>query len=63
MRIERVSKRMERMKKGDWMCARDEDLEEEDSVDELAEDDDKPFVKPVLKPGEVWDPFGDEIEI
>jgi hypothetical protein len=64
MRIERVSKRMERMKKGEWMCARDEDLDEEDGVDELTEDEnDKPFVKPVLKPGEVWDPFGDEIEI
>lgn len=64
LRIERVSKRMERLKKGEWMCARDEDLEEENPVDELAEDGgDKPFVRPVLKPGEVWDPFGDEDEI
>ena len=64
LQIERVSKRMERLKKGEWICARDEDLDEEDPVDELAgDDDDKPFVKPVLKPGEVWDPFGDEYEI
>lgn len=64
LRIERVSKRMERLKKGEWMCARDESLEEEDPVDELAEEDiNKPFVRPVLKPGEVWDPFGDEEEI
>jgi hypothetical protein len=64
LRIERVSKRMERLKKAEWMCARDESHEEEDPVDELAEDDkNKPFVRPVLKPGEVWDPFGDEEEI
>lgn len=64
LRIERVSKRLERLKKGEWMCARDEDLDEEDTVDELAGDEvDKPFTKPVLKPGEVWDPFGDEYEV
>jgi hypothetical protein len=64
LQIERVSKRMERLKKGEWICARDEDLDEEDPVDELTGDDDNEhFVKPVLKPGEVWDPFGDEYEI
>ena len=67
-RIERVQKRIEKMKRQGWLCARDEsvspDEEQKDEVDELAEDDGEgeKWVKPVLK-GEVWDPFGDELEV
>ena len=77
MRIERVQKRMEKAKKDKWLCARDEspdlagaagidvdelfDEDEDDDDDDVA--DDGKWVKPVLKPGEVWDPFGDELEI
>lgn len=72
MRIERVQKRMEKAKRDKWLCARDEspDLAAAGTVgvdvDELFDDDDEDdgkWVKPVLKPGEVWDPFGDELEI
>jgi hypothetical protein len=69
-RIERVQKRMEKMKRQGWLCARDESVSDEDQkneVDELAEDDDdgtqEKWVKQELKEGEVWDPFGDELEV
>jgi hypothetical protein len=61
-RIERVQKRMEKMKRQGWLCARDEsvsDEEQKNEVDELADDEDKQE----LKEGEVWDPFGDELEV
>ena len=68
-RIERVQKRMEKMKRQGWLCARDESVSDEDQkneVDELAGDDDgtqEKWVKQELKEGEVWDPFGDELEV
>lgn len=66
-RIERVQKRMEKMKRQGWLCARDEsvsDEEQKNEVDELADDDDDgTWVKQELKEGEVWDPFGDELEV
>ena len=69
-RIERVQKRMEKMKRQGWLCARDESVSDEDKkneVDELAGDDDdgtqENWVKQDLKEGEVWDPFGDELEV
>jgi len=50
------------MKKGKWLCARDEDDEEDDGVDQLAEgeEEEQRFVRPVLNPE---DPFGDEDEV
>jgi hypothetical protein len=62
-RIERVQKRMEKMKRQGWLCARDESVSEEE--DQLAGDDDtqEKWVKLELKEGEVWDPFGDELEV
>ena len=70
-RIERVQKRMEKMKRQGWLCARDEsvsDEEQKNEVDQLAGDDDgthwqEKCVKLELKEGEVWDPFGDELEV
>ena len=68
-RIERVQKRMEKMKREGWLCARDESVSDEDQkneVDELAGDDDgtqEKWVEQELKEGEVWDPFGDELEV
>ncbi|KAF8801085.1 hypothetical protein BYT27DRAFT_7262312 [Phlegmacium glaucopus] len=71
-RIERVQKRLEKMKRQRWLCARDEsvspDEEQKNEVDQLAGDDGKDdkeekWVKPILKEGEVWDPFGDELEV
>jgi len=71
-RIERVQKRMEKMKRQAWLCARDEsvspDEEQKNEVDQLAGDDgrddkEEKWVKPILKEGEVWDPFGDELEV
>ena len=68
-RIERVQKRIERMKRRRWLCARDEsvsaDEEQKNEIDQLAGDDgtEEEWVKPVLKDGEVWDPFGDELEL
>ena len=68
-RIERVQKRMEKMKRQGWLCARDEsvsDEEQKNEVDQLAEDDDdtqEKRVKLEMKEGEVWDPFGDELEV
>lgn len=58
IRIARVEKRMDLMKKGDWACVRDESVSEEEK-DELDEES----VMPVLKEGEIWDPFGDELEV
>jgi hypothetical protein len=62
-RIKRVQKRMEKMKRQGWLCARDESVSDE--VDQLAGDDDtqEKWVKLELKEGEVWDPFGDELEV
>jgi hypothetical protein len=68
-RIQRVQKRMDKMKRQGWLCARDESLsadeEQKNEVDQLAEDDgtEERWVKPKLKEGEVWDPFGDELEV
>ena len=68
-RIERVQKRMEKMKRQGWLCARDEsasDEEQKNEVDELAGDDNgaqEKWVKQELKEGEIWDPFGDELEV
>ena len=72
-RIERVQKRMDKMKRQGWLCARDESVSEDEGqmneVDQLAEDDgteegtEEEWVKPELKAGEVWDPFGDELEV
>ena len=71
-RIERVQKRIEKMKRQKWLCARDEsasaDEEQKNEVDQLAGDDgtgdtEEKWAKPVLKEGEVWDPFGDELEV
>lgn len=69
-RLERVRKRMDRLKKQSWMCTGDDDDEKEaDELDdtkaskEKEEETEELFVKPVLKPGEVWDPFGDEYEV
>jgi len=68
-RIERVQKRMDKMKRQGWLCARDESVSEDEGqkneVDQLAEDDgtEDKWVKPELKAGEVWDPFGDELEV
>jgi len=74
LRLERVQKRMDNLKKQEWMCTKDESESEE--LDELSENSkgsktqgdkkaatDEMWVKPILKPGEVWDPFGDEVEI
>ena len=62
-RIERVQKRIEKMKRQEWLCARDESASDEE--DQLAGDDDtqEKWVKLELKEGEVWDPFGDELEV
>jgi hypothetical protein len=60
---------MDKMKRQGWLCARDEsvsaDEEQKSEVDELAEDDGREgnWIKPDLKEGEVWDPFGDELEV
>ena len=67
-RIKRVQKRMEKMKRQGWLCARDEsvsDEEQQNEVDELAEDDGKQenWFKLEWKEGDVWDPFGDELEV
>lgn len=68
-RMERVQKRIEKMKRQKWLCARDEsvsaDEEQKNEIDQLARDDDteEKWVKPALKEGEVWDPFGDELEV
>lgn len=67
--MERVQKRIEKMKRQKWLCARDEsvsaDEEQKNEIDQLARDDDteEKWVKPALKEGEVWDPFGDELEV
>ena len=67
-RIKRVQKRMEKMKRQGWLCARDEsvsDEEQKDEVDQLVGDDGKQenWVKLEWKEGDVWDPFGDELEV
>ena len=65
LQLERMERRMERGKKGIYLCEYDEAVDEE--VDELFEEEDESSdgekVKPVLKEGEVWDPFGDEEEV
>ncbi|KDR72619.1 hypothetical protein GALMADRAFT_252775 [Galerina marginata CBS 339.88] len=73
LRIERLEKRLERGKRGSYLTKYDEvdggaagEEGKEAEVDELAGDDEvkeEKWTKPVLKPGEVWDPFGDEEEI
>lgn len=64
LRLERARRRMERLKNQNWMHTGDD--EEEEEVDELRDNkaEEEPlYVPPVLKPGEVWDPFGDELEV
>ena len=81
LRLEKLERRLEKVKKGKYLCAYDEDIEDnnkEEEIDELFDDDDdddddcvgdkemgkiKKWVKPSLKDGEEWDPFGDELEI
>jgi len=79
LRIKRLERRLEKVKKEKYLCEADEDEEEkarakakanakgaEEEVDELEEDDDDDdteFVRPILKEGEIWDPFGDEEEL
>ena len=68
LRLGRVERRLARTKNASFLTAYDEVDEEEDAaadVDELADDGaaDVPWTKPVLKEGEIWDPFGDEPEI
>ena len=76
LQLERLERRLEKVKKGKYLCACDEDIEDnnkEEEVDELFDDDDdddcvgnkemekiKKWVKPSLKE---WDPFGDEVEV
>lgn len=68
LRLGRVERRFARTKNAEFLTKYDEVDEEEDpaaAVDELADDGaaDVPWTMPVLKEGEVWDPFGDEPEI
>ncbi|KAF8970233.1 hypothetical protein BDZ97DRAFT_1652777 [Flammula alnicola] len=67
LRIRRLEKRLEKIKKAEFLCKYDEVVEEPVvEVDELADDGEvEPvgWTKPVLKEGEVWDPFGDEPEV
>ncbi|KAF5350974.1 hypothetical protein D9756_008358 [Leucocoprinus leucothites] len=74
-RMERIEKRMGKMKKGKWLCQHDDKDDEEEEKDELGEDDQNENVAPV--PTKVtgkgvrteesepldWDPFGDEEEL
>ncbi|KXN91795.1 hypothetical protein AN958_11945 [Leucoagaricus sp. SymC.cos] len=75
-RMERIEKRMVKMKKGKWLCQND-DKNEEEERDELADDDGDENVAPLkgesANEGDQtttresepldWDPFGDEEEI
>lgn len=78
LRLERLERMLEKVKRGKYLCACDEDVEDktqEEEVDELCDescvDDDseeggktgKKWVTPSLKKGEEWDPFGDEVEL
>jgi hypothetical protein len=58
-----MERRMERGKSGFYLCKYDEVVDDE--VDELfeEEEEDGKWVRPVLREGEVWDPFGDEEEV
>ena len=63
------------MKRQGWLCARDESVSDEEQMDEvdqqmnevdqLAGDDGKQenWIKLEWKEGDVWDPFGDELEV
>jgi hypothetical protein len=66
LRLSRVEKRFAKIKKAEFLCKYDE-VEEEPAVvevDELEDEgEDEKWTMPVLKEGEVWDPFGDEEEI
>jgi hypothetical protein len=77
-RMERIEKRMGKLKKDKWLCKHDDKDEEEDEDDELADDDgDEENIAPtrvkfgknnkgVRKQEDVqsdWDPFGDEEEL
>lgn len=70
LRIKRLEKKLAKIKKSDFLCRNDEKPakeEVEEEVDQLDESEegagDDGATKPVLKEGEVWDPFGDEPEI
>jgi hypothetical protein len=70
LRIKRLEKKLAKIKKSDFLCrndekpAKEEEVEEVDQLDESEEGaGDDGGTKPVLKEGEVWDPFGDEPEI
>lgn len=77
-RMERIEKRMGKMKKGEWLCRYDDKDDEEEQKDELAEDEGDENVAPVrnglvgngiLRMTAVesepldWDPFGEEEEL
>ena len=61
LQLERLERRIEKGKKGTYLCENDEeDVDEQDEeVDELFEDEEEAR----FKEGEAWDPFGDEEEI
>lgn len=68
LQLQRLERRLERGKKGGYLCERDEDSDEKDELDELDDEDfddeeTGTWIRPVLKEGEVWDPFGDEAEV
>ena len=69
LRIKRLEKKLAKIKESDFLCRNDEkpakeEVEEEvDQLDESEGAGDDGAMKPVLKEGEVWDPFGDEPEI
>ncbi|CAA7268386.1 unnamed protein product [Cyclocybe aegerita] len=67
LRIERMERKLERNKQLEYLLQNDE-KEEPEEKDQLAEETKEEAVEeewtaPVLKEGEIWDPFGDEEEI
>lgn len=67
VRLDRMERKMNKGKKAEYLCAADEpdeDTNAKGDVDELGDDkENDKWVRPKLKPGEIWDPFGDEPEI
>ncbi|KAF7761697.1 hypothetical protein Agabi119p4_9689 [Agaricus bisporus var. burnettii] len=73
-RMERIEKRMGKLKKDKWLCQHDDKDEEENEDDELADDDDDEEKDTKINLGSRsvrdredvpldWDPFGDEEEL
>jgi hypothetical protein len=67
-----MERRFEKGKKATYLCEYDEVEVDEEEVDELFEEDEDEecsdeengeWVRPALREGEVWDPFGDEEEV